>query len=158
MKTKEINDPRIKAIMEAFGDEVGEHLEENDYGHYEMDLFEDDSGGGFAVGSPQDVSESGYMYIEQLVDDIGFEGFAAWVWEYIKENFVDESHFEDLLRDDMQYEIDQLREEEANDPDEFDSRLEEEMNEYGYEDEYEYMESQAADLLQAHAKPPLERQ
>ena len=114
-----------------------------------MSLYEDDEGNQFAVGSEEDVSEAGYMHIEGLVDDIGWSGFAEWVWQYIKENFVDESYFEDLLRDDMQYYIDEIRQEEADDSDKYEDRLEEEMNEHGYDDEDEFKES----LVDDHGNP-----
>ena len=146
---KDIDDPLIKAIMAAYGDEVGEHLEDTGNGYYQMSLYEDDVAGQFAVGSEEDVREAGYMHIEGLVDDIGWSGFAEWVWQYIKENFVDESYFEDLLREDMQYYIDEIRQEESDDPDKYDDRLEEEMNEHGYDDEDEFKES----LVDDHGNP-----
>jgi len=146
---KDIDDPLIKAIMAAYGDDVGEHLQDTEDGYHQMSLYEDDDNNQFAVGSEEDVNEAGYMHIEGLVDDIGWSGFSDWVWEYIKENFVDESHFEDLLRDDMQYYIDEMREEEAYDPDKYEDRLEEEMNEHGYDDEDEFKES----LVDDHGNP-----
>ena len=114
-----------------------------------MTMYEDDDNNQFAVGSEEDVSETGYMYIEGIVDDVGYSGFADWVWVYIKENFVDEDWFEDALREDMQYYMEQMREEEAYDPDKYDDRLEEEMNEHGYDDEDEFKES----LVDDHGDP-----
>ena len=143
------DDPKAQAIALAYPDEVGAHLQDTDAGFYAMSMYEDDDNNQFAVGSEEDVSETGYMYIEGIVDDVGYSGFADWVWEYIKENFVDEDWFEDALREDMQYYMEQMREEEAYDPDKYDDRLEEEMNEHGYDDEDEFKES----LVDDHGDP-----
>ena len=38
--------------------------------------------------------------MEQFVDEMGYSGLSEWAWNYIKENFVNEDHFEEILRED----------------------------------------------------------
>ena len=128
------------AIVTAFGDIVSLPLTLENNSFYGMSLYEDDDGAQYAVGDEDTFREAQKDNMEQFVDELGYSELSEWAWNYIKENFVNEDHFEEILREDMENYISDMENEDADDEDEYENRLEEEMAEAGVDNEDDFLE------------------
>ena len=71
------------------------------------------------------------------------EGVTDWAREYIINNFVDEDHFEDLLRDEVEYYVEDIKNEDSDDDEQWESRFDQEMEEYEASDEEDLIDKVA---------------
>lgn len=75
------------------------------YGHYDMTGFEiiqgSLEGNEYAVGTESELESSAHDYVEQLLDDVGYEGFNKG----FVEQFLDEDQVADTARDDYEYDV-----------------------------------------------------
>ena len=71
------------------------------------------------------------------------EGVTDWAREYIINIFVDEDHFEDLLRDEVEYYVEDIKNEDSDDDEQWESRFDQEMEEYEASDEEDLIDKVA---------------
>ena len=116
-KGHNFGDPRVEALINAMGltdeDEFDEIMEE-EHTHYGIPTFQygDEE---YAVATDAEADQANYEYVENLIDDIGFEGFnhsvdwyidgddVARDWEDAVTEWVYDSPESYLDEDDKQY-------------------------------------------------------
>mgnify|MGYP003650801325 CR=1 FL=1 len=115
-KGHNFGDPRIEALINSLGldEEQAEEVIDEEYEHYGLPVFHygDEE---YAVATDAEADEAHYEYVENLIDDIGFEGFNHNIDWYINgddvatdwEDSVTEWVYDDpgsyLDEDDKQY-------------------------------------------------------
>ena len=93
----------------------------------------------YMVLTDEEADDAHYNYIENFIDDCGIGGFTPYGQEYIIENCMDKSWFDDAMQESYESYVDDIRHESAMN-DEFENRLEEEMSEADCEDEDSFVE------------------
>jgi len=105
-------DPELLSEMEEDYDEIQERIDElsnyvdvydlipTKYNHYDMSMFESYTEGiSFAVGTKEEADESLYEWVEQLIDDVGYNGFNRWIVERNIDGDEVANDFEDMFRE-----------------------------------------------------------
>lgn len=81
-----------------------ESIEEDKYEHYKMTQFKVETSGRdatYAVGNYEETQESAEQSVENLLDDVGYEGFReGFVWQ-----FVDEDRVLSAIREDAEWRV-----------------------------------------------------
>ena len=126
------------AIIRAFTAEMPITPTGRDY--YDMEVWEDNDGTEYAVGTEDEFRRAQKTQWENYLDDMGLEGVTDWAREYIINNFVDEDHFEDLLRDEVEYYVEDIKNEDSDDDEQWESRFDQEMEENNASDEDDLIE------------------
>ena len=75
-------------------------LKYDDYDHYELPVFEYE-GAEYAVGDDQMADDAGWDNVDNLIDDIGFQGFSEGFMEYYIDADAVAEEFEEMFWDDM---------------------------------------------------------
>ena len=116
-KGHNFGDPRVAALVEVLGitdAEQADEIMEEEHTHYGMPTFTYD-GEEYAVGTDEEADQANYEYVENLIDDIGFEGFnhnidwyidgesVAADWKSSVEEWVYDEPSSYLDEDDKQY-------------------------------------------------------
>ena len=108
--------------------------------YYDMEVWEDNDGTEYAVGTEDEFRRAQKTQWENYLDEMGLEGVSEWAREYIVNNFVDEDHFEDLLRDEVEYYVEDIKNEDSDDDEQWESRFDQEMEENNASDEDDLIE------------------
>ena len=110
---------------------------------YGMETWEDNDGREYAVGNEDEFKEAQKENWEQFLDEMGLEGVSDWAREYIVNNFVDEDHFEDLLRYEVENYVEDIKNEDSDDEERWESRFDQELEEYEASDEEDLIDKVA---------------
>jgi hypothetical protein len=103
-------DTDLVANIEALEEELDGYKELADvyfllpaqYGHYGLSQFENiKDGAEWAVGDESEIEEASREAVENLLDDVGFQGFRGG----FVENYVDEDAVESYIRDFFNYDV-----------------------------------------------------
>ena len=129
---EEINDSdmemeRIIALFNALNVDEIEEIIINGYDEIEID------GATYKILTDDEAEEEFKSYQENLFDDIGLSGYSESFQTWIKENALDKDYFDDIVREDFENYIEDIK---------YDSedRLLEEMKDADVETEEEYLE------------------
>ena len=93
----------------------------------------------YLVLTDEEANEAHENYIELLIDDLGINAFTPYAQEYIIENCIDKSWFDDAMRESYECYVEDIREESSFN-NEYENRLEEEMAENDCDTEEDYIE------------------
>lgn len=87
----------IKAnALAEFLDVEPEEIDEDSYGYYDMTQFKTGDVT-YAVGNEDETQKSAVEYVDNLIDDVGYDGFSkSFVWQHIDEDKVLEAIREDV--------------------------------------------------------------
>ena len=102
---------------------------------YGMETWEDNDGREYAVGNEDEFRRAQKEQWEQFLGEMGLEGVSDWAREYIVNNFVDEDHFADLLRYEVENYVEDIKNEDSDDEERWESRFDQELEEYEASDE-----------------------
>ena len=69
------NDPHYMALMECYGPEVLQGLEPKEWNHYGLTTYENEENEEYAVGTIEECDDALKDYYENLVDEVGVEGW-----------------------------------------------------------------------------------
>ena len=134
-KGQNYGDPRVEVLVQMLDltDEEVDDIIEDDYSHYGLPQFEYD-GETYAVATESEGDDANYEYVENLIDDIGYDGFGHSVDWYINGDMVADDwrqSVEDWIYDDPESYLDE-DDKEYFDKDIFDNLVEkqEELKEY----------------------------
>ena len=94
----------------------------------------------YAVGTEDEFRRAQKTQWQDYLDVAGLEGVSDWAREYIVNNFVDEGHFEDLLRNEVEYYVEDIKNEDSEDEEQWESRFDQEMEENNASDEEDFIE------------------
>jgi len=128
-------DPRVEALVQMLNltDEEVDDIVEEEYAHYGIPSFQygDEE---YAVATDSEADEAHYEYVENLIDDIGYDGFGQSIDWYIDGDDVAEdwrSSIEEWVYDDPESYLDE-DDKQYFDQDIFDNLVEkqEELKEY----------------------------
>ncbi len=76
-------------------------LRYDEYDHYDLPVFEYE-GAEYAVGDDQMADDAAWDQIDNLIDDIGFQGFSPGFMEYYIDEDAVADDFEDMFYEDME--------------------------------------------------------
>jgi hypothetical protein len=128
-------DPRVEALVQMLNltDEEVDDIVEEEYAHYGIPSFQygDEE---YAVATDSEADEAHYEYVENLIDDIGYDGFGQSIDWYVDGDDVAEdwrSSIEEWVYDDPESYLDE-DDKQYFDQDIFDNLVEkqEELKEY----------------------------
>lgn len=88
--------------------------------------------GEFLVLTDEEAADKFAEYETELIEEMGLDAFSEWAQDFIKENFLNKSWFDDVLNESNWAYIDDIREE--------GSRLKDEMDEAECKNEEEFVE------------------
>lgn len=117
---------KIEALAKYLGCDVEDITQGYDDDHFEYGNEE------YAVYTDDEADQAHYDYIENFIDDLGIGGFTENFQEWIFDNALDKSWFEDAQRESAEYYIEDIEDE--NDST-YENRLIQEMVERGILDE-----------------------
>lgn len=124
------NDMEMEKIIALFNELNVEEIEEimiNGYDEIEVD------GATYKILTDDEAEEEFESYQKDLFDDIGLSGYCESFQTWIKENALDKDYFDDIVREDCENYIEDIKYE-------GEKRLAEEMEDAGVETEEEYLE------------------
>lgn len=124
------NDMEMDKIIALFNELNVEEIEEimiNGYDEIEVD------GATYKILTDDEAEEEFKSYQENLFDDMGLSGFSTSFQTWIKENALDKSYFDDVVRESMEMYIEDIKYDGED-------RLQEEMKDADVETEEEYLE------------------
>ena len=105
---------------------------------YDNRVFENEKAGEYIVLTEEEAYDAAEESIRNLIEDLGLESFSKSCQEWILNTCVDKEWFDEYLEDYYTNYIDEIRDEEAI-YEEYETRLEEEMDEAGVETEEEFL-------------------
>ena len=124
------NNMEMDKIIALFNELNVEEIEEimiNGYDEIEVD------GATYKILTDDEAEEEFKSYQENFFDDIGLSGYSKSFQYWIKENALDRSYFDDIVRESMESYIEDIKYDGED-------RLSEEMEDAGVETEEEYLE------------------
>lgn len=124
------NDMEMEKIIALFNELNVEEIEEiiiNGYDEIEVD------GATYKILTDDEAEEEFESYQKDLFDDMGLSGYSESFQYWIKENALDRSYFDDIVRESMEMYIEDIKYEGED-------RLLEEMEDAGVETEEEYLD------------------
>ena len=124
------NNMEMEKIIALFNELNVEEIEEiiiNGYDEIEID------GATYKVLTDDEAEEEFESYQKNLFDDIGLSGYSGSFQTWIKYNALDRSYFDDIVREDYENYIEDIKYDDKE-------RLAEEMKDAGVETEEEYLE------------------
>ena len=93
----------------------------------------------YLVLSDDEADDYFYNYQKELFNDIGIESYSESFRDEILNNYLDEDHFYDMMKESYEFYIEDIRNESAWNI-EYESRLEEEMTQSDCETEEDFLE------------------
>lgn len=96
-------------------------------------------GAEYKVFTDKEADEEFNYYQEDLINDVGINGFSEWGQEYILEHFTNKDWFYQWLNDYYEQYLEDLRDEEADNKEKFNNAFEEELNRWDCYSEGEYI-------------------
>lgn len=92
----------------------------------------------YLILTDEEADETHREYIKSFIEDCGITGFTEFAQEYIYENCMDSSWFDEAMKESFESYVEDIRNEESDNG--FKNRLVEEMYDNGCEDEDSYVE------------------
>ena len=126
---------RIEALAKLLKVEV----EDLTTSKYDNRVFENKEAGEYIVLTEEEAYNEAEESIKNLIEDLGLESFSKDYQEWILDTCVDKEWFDEYLEEYYTYYIDDIRDEESG-YEEYETRLEEEMNDAGVDTEEEFLE------------------
>ena len=126
---------RIEALAKLLGVEV----EDLTTSKYDNRVFENEEAGEYIVLTEEEAYEEAEENLKNLVYDLGLELFSKSYQEWILESCVDKDWFNEYVEEYYSNYINDIKDEESG-YDEYETRLEEEMNDAGVETEEEFLD------------------
>lgn len=115
----------------------------------EIDQYLDDEVDNYLIVNEQEREQEIRDYYENLIDDIGFDGFTPSFKQYIINYCLDTEYFQDYLREYIEMDIEDLRLESPYDNEWCENRVVEMMEEYGVDTEDDLIEA----LIEEYGDP-----
>lgn len=115
---------KIETLAKFLGIETSE-IEEDMNNHK---YFRTEDGEEYMVLTEDEAEEEFYNYESDLIEECGLDAFTEWARDYIIENCLDVDWFEDFYREGYENYVNDIETESAS-SDEYENRLEEEMEE-----------------------------
>ena len=126
---------RIEALAKLLQVEV----EDLTTSKYDNRVFENEEAGEYIVLTEEEAYDAAEESTRNLIEDLGLESFSKSYQEWILESYVDKEWFDEYLEEYYTYYIDDIRDVKAI-YEEYETRLEEEMDEAGVETEEEFLD------------------
>ena len=126
---------RIEALAKLLKVEV----EDLTASKYDNRVFENEEAGEYIVLTEEEAYDTAEEDIRNSIEECGIESFSECYQEWILDTCVDKEWFDEYLEEYYTYYIDDIRDEEAN-YEEYETRLDEEMDEAGVETEEEFLD------------------
>ncbi len=124
------NDMEMEKIIALFNELNVEEIEEIKI-NYDDEIEID--GATYRVLTDEEAEKEFKIYQENFFDDIGLSGYSTNFQNWIKENALDKDYFDDIVREDYENYIEDIKYEGED-------RLQKEMEDAGVETEEEYLE------------------
>ena len=125
---------RIEALAKLLKVEV----EDLTASKYDNRVFENENAGEYIVLTEEEAYDEAKESIRNSIEDLGLESFSKDYQEWILDTCVDKEWFDEYLEEYYTYYIDEIKDEESG-YEEYETRLEEEMDEAGVETEEEFL-------------------
>ena len=126
---------RIEALAKLLGVEV----EDLTTSKYDNRVFDNEEAGEYIVLTEEEAYEEAEESIRSLIEDLGLESFSESCQEWILDTCVDKEWFDEYLEEYYSNYINDIRDEEAA-YEEYETRLDEEMEDAGVETEEEFLD------------------
>ena len=126
---------RIEALAKLLKVEV----EDLTTSKYDNRVFENKEAGEYIVLTEEEAYEEAEEIIKDTIEECGIESFSECFQEWILDTCVDKDWFNEYVEEYYSNYIDDIRDEEAN-YEEYETRLDEEMDEAGVETEEEFLD------------------
>ena len=125
---------RIEALAKLLKVEV----EDLTTSKYDNRVFENEEAGEYIVLTEEEAYEEAEESIKNSIEDLGLESFSECFQEWILDTCVDKEWFDEYLEEYYTYYIDDIRDVKAI-YEEYETRLEEEMDDAGVNTEEEFL-------------------
>ena len=126
---------RIEALAKLLKVEV----EDLTTSKYDNRVFENENTGEYIVLTEEEAYNEAEENLRDLIEDLGLESFSECYQEWILDTCVDKEWFDEYLEEYYTYYIDDIRDVKAV-CEEYETRLDEEMDEAGVETEEEFLD------------------
>ena len=126
---------RIEALAKLLNVEV----EDLTASKYYNRVFKNEEAGEYIVLTEKEAYDTAEEDIRNLIEDLGLESFSKSCQEWILESCVDKDWFDEYLEEYYTYYIDDIRDAKAI-YNEYETRLDEEMEDAGVETEEEFLD------------------
>ena len=126
---------RIEALAKLLNVEV----EDLTRSKYDNRIFENEEAGEYIVLTEEEAYEEAEESIRDFIEECGLESFSECYQEWILDSCVDKEWFDEYLEEYYTYYIDDIRDVKAI-YEEYETRLDEEMDEAGVETEEEFLD------------------
>ena len=125
---------RIEALAKLLQVEV----EDLTTSKYNNRVFENEEAGEYIVLTEEEAYATAEEDIRNSIEECGIESFSECYQEWILDSYVDKEWFDEYLEEYYSNYIDDIRDEEAN-YEEYETRLDEEMDDVGVDTEEEFL-------------------
>ena len=126
---------RIEALSKLLQVEV----EDLTTSKYDNRVFENENTGEYIVLTEEEAYDAAEENLREIIEDLGLESFSECYQEWILDTCVDKEWFDEYLEEYYTYYIDDIRDVKAV-CEEYETRLDEEMDEAGVETEEEFLD------------------
>ena len=126
---------RIEALAKLLQVEV----EDLTTSKYDNRVFENENAGEYIVLTEEEAYDAAEENLREIIEECGLESFSECYQEWILDTCVDKEWFDEYIEEYYTYYIDDIRDAKA-DYEEYETRLEEEMDEAGVETEEEFLD------------------
>ena len=126
---------RIEALSKLLQVEV----EDLTTSKYDNRVFENENTGEYIVLTEEEAYDAAEENLREIIEDLGLESFSKSYQEWILDSCVDKEWFDEYLEEYYTYYIDDIRDVKAV-CEEYETRLDEEMDEAGVETEEEFLD------------------
>ena len=126
---------RIEALAKLLKVEV----EDLTTSKYNNRVFENENAGEYIVLTEEEAYDTAEEDLREIIEDLGLESVSKSWQEWILNTCVDKEWFDEYVEEYYSNYIDDIRDEEAN-YEEYETRLDEEMEDAGVETEEEFLE------------------
>ena len=126
---------RIEALAKLLKVEV----EDLTTSKYDNRVFENEEAGEYIVLTEEEAYDAAEENLREIIEDLRLESFSKSCQEWILDTCVDKEWFDEYLEEYYTYYIDEIKDEESGYK-EYESRLDEEMEDAGVETEEEFLD------------------
>ena len=126
---------RIEALAKLLKVEV----EDLTTSKYDNRVFENEEAGEYIVLTEEEAYDAAEENLREIIEDLGLESFSECFQEWILDSCVDKEWFDGYLEEYYLNYINDIRDEESG-YEEYETRLDEEMDEAGVETEEEFLD------------------
>lgn len=129
---------KIFELLEMLGEELSDLINNGSFSIDEDRNIVEVNGAEYLVLTDEEADESFYDYEMELLEDLGIEGLSDSFKSWVYNNAIDNEYFEECIRESYESYADDIENEESYNN--FENRLQEEMDDWGAIDKDDYID------------------